>query len=128
MVKLVAVMLGGALGAATRYWVSGQAIRLVDSDFPWGTLLVNLVGAFLLGGLFVASAEKNLLHPTLQSFLMTGFMGALTTFSTFTLENLILHESGKTPIAIAYLLASITLGLLAVFAGAALARSIFTTG
>ena len=121
MLKLIAVMLGGALGAATRYWVGAQSLRLVDSDFLWGTLVVNLIGAFLLGVLFV-SAEKNLLHTNLQSFLMTGFMGALTTFSTFTLENMVLHESGKTSIAIVYLLVSIILGLLAVFAGAALAR------
>ena len=120
--KLVAVMLGGAFGAAARFWLSALPHRYFKGDFPIGTLLVNVLGCMLIGVLFV-SAEKQRLSPTLQPLLITGFLGALTTFSTFGLDQLILYEKGRSGVAITYLLLSIILGLSAVFAGAALARS-----
>lgn len=120
--KLVAVMLGGALGAAARFWLSALPHRYFKGDFPIGTLLVNVIGCLLIGVLFV-SAEKNLLPATLQPFLITGFLGALTTFSTFGLDQFILVEKGRGGVAIAYLFVSIGLGLASVFAGATFARS-----
>ncbi len=122
MNKLFAVMLGGAIGAALRYWLSSLPGRFFQSDFPVGTLLVNVLGAFLIGVLWV-SAENHRLHPSLAPFLITGCLGALTTFSTFSLENMLLHEAGKTHIAALYIIVSVALGLAAVFSGAALARA-----
>ena len=122
--KLAAVMLGGAFGAAARFWLSALPHRYFKGDFPVGTLLVNVIGCLLIGVLFV-SAEKQLLPTALQPLLITGFLGALTTFSTFSLDQLILIEKGRVGVAIAYLVLSIALGLASVFAGAALARTWF---
>lgn len=122
MSKLLAVMLGGAIGAALRYGLSSLPSRYFQSDFPFGTLLVNVLGAFLIGVLWV-SAENNQLHPTLSPLLITGCLGALTTFSTFSLDSIILHEAGKTHIAALYIAVSVVLGLAAVLGGIAVARA-----
>lgn len=119
-------MLGGAIGAALRYWLSSLPGRYFQSDFPFGTLLVNLLGSFLIGLLWV-SAEKLTPHPLLAPLLITGGLGALTTFSTFTLESVILHESGNTAIALLYVVTSVALGITAVLLGATVARHFIAT-
>jgi len=85
--KLFFVMLGGSLGALSRYGVSLFAAQFFGTRFPWGTLIVNLSGCFLIGLCF-ALADRGLavMNPSARLFFVTGYLGALTTFSTFALE------------------------------------------
>jgi CrcB protein len=88
MAKILFVALGGSLGALSRYWVAVMAVRLFGSDFPWGTLIVNLAGCFLIGLAFaLADRGMSFMVPSARLFFMTGYLGALTTFSTFALES-----------------------------------------
>lgn len=86
MTKLLLVMCGGSLGAASRYGVGLLAVKLWGPGFPWGTLIVNLGGCFLIGLLFALADRVRLLTPEMRLFLITGYLGALTTFSSFALE------------------------------------------
>ena len=80
------VMLGGSVGAACRYLIGILTARVWGSHFPWGTLTVNLVGCFLIGLCFALADRARLLTPEMRLLLITGFLGALTTFSSFSLE------------------------------------------
>ncbi len=86
-VKIALVMVGGSLGALSRYGISTLAGAIWGTGFPWGTLIVNLSGCFLIGLAF-AFADRGLriMNPSVRLFFMTGFLGALTTFSTYALE------------------------------------------
>ncbi len=87
MTKVFFVALGGTLGALSRYAVGLIAVRLFGSSFPWGTLIVNLSGCFLIGLSFaLADRGLNIMNPTARLFFVTGYLGALTTFSTFAIE------------------------------------------
>lgn len=101
MSRLLMVALGGALGAASRYLLSGWVTRLThESPFPWGTFAVNVVGSFLLGLLMGAGGEGRwLVSPTARVFLGIGFLGALTTFSTFSYETIEALRVGDVRIA-----------------------------
>lgn len=111
-------MLGGALGALVRFLVSIGMASLKWGEFPWGTLLVNLVGCFLIGLLFVASQRE---MPQLTKMAIgVGFLGALTTFSTFSLDTLLMWQKGRWTIATVYAFGSLGLGLLAVIIGQSL--------
>ena len=88
-VRIFLVMVGGGLGALSRYGVGLLAARFMGSRFPWGTLLVNLAGCFLIGVSFALVERTNLLSPSARLFIMTGFLGALTTFSTYALETIV---------------------------------------
>jgi fluoride exporter len=94
--KLLLVMLGGSLGAASRYGVNAVAAKIGGTFFPWGTLLVNLVGCFLIGWLFALSERVRSLTPDIGLFLVTGYLGALTTFSSFALETVTAGRAGMT--------------------------------
>ena len=87
IMKILLVMFGGSIGALSRYGVSLLAAQLFGTRFPWGTLIVNLSGCFLIG-LSFALAERGLsiMNPSMRLFFVTGYLGALTTFSTFGLE------------------------------------------
>jgi CrcB protein len=86
MKKVALVMCGGGLGAASRYTISLLAAKAWGVQFPWGTLVVNLIGCFLIGLLFALADRVRLLTPDTRLLLITGYLGALTTFSTFSLE------------------------------------------
>tara|TARA_R110002126_G_scaffold129801_1_gene272837 strand:- start:181 stop:558 length:378 start_codon:yes stop_codon:yes gene_type:complete len=120
---LLQVALGGAIGASGRYLTGVAAIRLMGPGFPWGTLVVNVLGSFLMGAIIVilAHLSANRLAP----FLMTGVLGGFTTFSAFSLDALTIYERGQSGLAAAYVLASVILSLGAIVAGMALARSVF---
>jgi fluoride exporter len=90
-----AVFVGGGIGAAVRYWLSGSVYRFVGPDFPYGTLLVNVIGCFLIGFLMACFEERFTVQPTLRVFLTIGILGGFTTFSTFSYETLMLLESGN---------------------------------
>ena len=123
MNKILALMIGGALGTLLRYWVSDYAIKLFDSIFPWGTFIVNLVGSLLIGicwGFF----EKGQLNINTRLFLFVGLFGGFTTFSSFSLESLNLLKTGHAGTAILYMLSSNILGLLFVYLGYIFGRSL----
>jgi CrcB protein len=87
MTNVFLVMLGGSLGALSRYGASLLAVKLFGSRFPWGTLAVNLVGCFFIGLAFaLAERGSGLMSPSMRLFFVTGYLGGLTTFSTFALE------------------------------------------
>jgi CrcB protein len=117
---LLQVALGGALGSMARYLTNVSAMRLIGPGFPWGTMVVNLVGSFLMGVLVVWLAEKGLTR--LAPFLMTGVLGGFTTFSAFSLDAISLWERGATGPALAYVIGSVLVSLAALFAGMVLTR------
>lgn len=120
---LVQIAAGGALGAVARYITGVATIRLMGHGFPWGTLVVNIVGSFLMGALIVYFAERS--ATRLSPFLMTGLLGGFTTFSAFSLDALTLYERGQTGVAALYIAASVVLSLAAIALGLVAARSVF---
>ena len=117
------VAAGGAAGAAMRYLVMIAAAHLWGISFPWGTLTVNVLGSFILGVLVEAMALTWSVSEGVRAFLVVGVLGAFTTFSTFSLDVVTLYEKGEWGFAAAYVLASVILSVLALFAGLALARA-----
>jgi CrcB protein len=122
--KAILVFLGGSIGAASRYGITLLANRLYGNSFPWGTLFVNLAGCFLIGISFALGNERNILSPSARLFFMTGFLGALTTFSTFALESINFAETGFPTLAIINLFIHNFGGLVAVLAGLWIGRII----
>lgn len=94
--KLLIVMLGGSLGAASRYSIGLLAAKAWGTQFPWGTVTVNLIGCFLIGLIFALADRVRLLTPDVRLLLITGFLGALTTFSSFSLETVNAGRAGLT--------------------------------
>ncbi len=122
MSTLLQVALGGALGASARYLTGVAATRLMGRDFPWGTLTVTVVGSFLMGCLIVLLAKKG--GNALLPFLAIGVLGGFTTFSSFSLDAVTLYERGQAALAAGYVLASVLLSILGLFAGLALMRTV----
>lgn len=119
---LILIGLGQFVGAITRYVVDGAVAERTAGTVPWGTLVVNLSGSFALGLLFALSAERAILPAEIRGPLLIGFIGAYTTFSTFMLESWRLVEDGAIALALANLVGSVVLGLVAVVAGLTLGR------
>jgi len=94
--KWLLVMLGGSLGAASRYGIGLLTARLWGTSFPYGTMVVNLAGCFVIGLLFALADRSRLLTPDMRLLLITGYLGALTTFSSFTLETVNAGRAGLT--------------------------------
>ncbi len=110
------VLAGSALGGLARYWLAIAVAAWLGPAFPWGTLLINVGGSFLIGLAGAASPA-----PTTRAFVMVGLCGGFTTFSSFSLQTLDLLQSGRPLPALAYVAASVLLCLLATWAGWALA-------
>lgn len=113
---LVMIALGGALGAVARYGLGGWVHGWAGAGFPWGTLVVNVTGSLFLG-LTVRVLEGLAAGPGWRAFLAIGVAGGFTTFSTFGYEAHALLQDGRTGAALGYVLASVVLGVGAVFAG-----------
>lgn len=121
---LVLIGLGGFAGAIARYLVDGVVSDRTGGGFPWGTLVINVSGSFVLGLLFAMTAERAILPAEIRGPVMIGFIGAYTTFSTYMLESWGLVESGSYGAAIANLGGSVVVGLIAVAAGLAIGRAV----
>lgn len=125
MYQYLAIALGGAAGAMTRFWLHSLAEAYNRSNFPLGTFLVNIAGSLLIGIFFVIFAEKTQLDAQWRPIVIVGFLGAMTTFSAFSLEALLLLEQGLYNTALFYILSSIIVCLLAAFAGMQVTRLLF---
>lgn len=121
MLTVVGIAVAGAMGALARYAVDGWISRRAGG-FPWGTFVVNVTGAFLLGFLFTVFTERFRVSPWMRSAVTIGFLGAYTTFSTFTLETFRLLEDGAYVLGMANAVGSLVAGLVAVWAGVVLGR------
>ncbi len=120
---LLLIMLGGGLGAGGRHLVSMATLRLFGPGFPVGTLAVNVVGSLIMG-IFIGWLVKHEFRDlqALRYFVATGFLGGFTTFSAFSLDTSVLWERGDGHLAMIYVLASVGLSILAVFAGLMIMR------
>ena len=111
------VGLGGFLGANARYALNGWIVDRLGASFPWQTLLINVTGSLACGLLLTLLTEKLLVDPAWRLFLVVGFLGGYTTFSTYTVETLVLVGRGEWLPAVGYVLASNGVGLVAVYPG-----------
>ena len=121
---LLLIGLGGFAGAIARYLIDGAVTDRTGGAFPWGTLVINITGSFVLGLLAALTIERAILPADIRGPVMIGFLGAYTTFSTWMLESWRLIESGSYGLALANLGGSVALGLLAVFAGLVVGRAL----
>jgi len=124
MYKISLIAVAGLIGTLTRYWISGWADRWWGGTFPFGTVLVNATGCFVIGFLFYVTQEKYLVDPTIRSALLVGFLGGYTTFSSYAVQSFNLLRDGEIFMASANLLVSNVAGLILVWAGYVLARAI----
>ncbi len=120
------VALGGALGAVARYGVNIGAVHLMGHGFPWGTLVANVLGSFLMGVMIAKFSQMTHVSHELRMLCTTGFLGAFTTFSTFSLDVVTLWERGDMLHAAAYLSASVIVSIVALFFALWLMREVFS--
>jgi fluoride exporter len=120
----LAVAIGGALGSVTRYGVA-LLLPTLPGKFPWSTFIVNFVGSFLIGIAYVLIVQKPILSPELRLWLMTGFLGGFTTFSSFSLEALQLWQQGQNLQALIYVISSVVCCLIAVALAVTLMQKFF---
>ena len=121
---LFAVALGGALGSLARYFVAGWIQSASWGGFPYGIFVVNITGGFLMGVIVELGALKLNLAPEIRAFLTVGILGGYTTFSTFSLDSVLLIQRGAYGGAAAYMIGSTVLSVLALFAGMGLVRAL----
>jgi fluoride exporter len=117
------VFLGGGLGAALRHGINLAVARALGTAFPYGTLLINITGSFVMGLIAAYFAFKGDASQHWRLFLTTGILGGFTTFSAFSLDVALLYERGETALAALYVLASVAVSIVALFAGMALVRN-----
>jgi CrcB protein len=118
------IALGGAVGAVMRYAVSNGIHTLLGRGFPYGTLTVNVLGSLVMGFLYIFLIERLSNNLALRASLMIGFLGAFTTFSTFSIETFNLLENGEAFKALINILISVVLCLLAAWAGVIIGREL----
>lgn len=119
----IAIAIGGTLGCWARYGMTSLIQGIFGRGFPLATLVINVLGCFLMGFLFIQTLERVTISPALRAGILTGGLGGFTTFSTFSMEALLLAESGEVPKALLYVGLSVVLGVIAAFSGAYLARN-----
>jgi len=124
MLKVIVVAIGGSIGAAARYIVSTWAAERFGSDFPYGTLIVNVVGCFIIGAFMVLVTERVIANPYLRLLVAVGFLGGLTTFSSFGYETLKLVEDAQFQWAAYNILGNFILGFFATWLGMTVARAV----
>lgn len=122
MKDMIWITLGAILGANLRYAMSRMAAKYMSASLPYGTLIVNVTGSFLIGFFLVWTSERVLADPRWRYFVAVGFCGSYTTFSSYTFETFLLLEQGHYTLACANFLANNAACLIAVLAGAVVAR------
>ncbi len=125
MVQIIWIAIAGAMGAVCRWGISRAGYALLGGGFAWGTLIANAVGCFLLGFLMHFGLISDRLSAEARTAVAVGFLGALTTFSTFSYETIGYIEDGVWTLAIANIGANLFIGLGATLAGLVLARTLF---
>lgn len=123
--SLVPIGFFGLLGVFARYFLSLGINKLLPSAFPFGTFIINILGSFIIGIIFVAGVEKTHISPLIRLGIMVGFLGGFTTFSSYSLESTLLLERGKIMVALCYFILSPALGILFTYCGVILARKLF---
>ncbi len=122
--QLIAIAAGGAAGALMRFWVSTGVYALLGRNFPWGTLAVNVLGSMMMGFLSVWLLERLAVGPEWRAAILIGFLGAFTTFSTFSLETFNLIEDGALIRATLNMGGSVLLCVVAAWVGIVIGRSL----
>ncbi|MBT5110524.1 MAG: fluoride efflux transporter CrcB [Rhodospirillaceae bacterium] len=126
MNMILAIAAGGAVGAVARHFAAAQIGHWLGHGFPWGIMIVNIVGSLCMGVLVETLALTWSPSQEVRAFLVVGVLGAFTTFSTFSLDVALLYERGQIMAAALYVAGSVTISVLALFAGLALMRSLLT--
>ena len=117
MNKILLIGLAGLTGTLLRYGLSGSIARHYGETFPWGTIVVNLVGCFVTGAVFNLTQERFLVNPTARTVILVGLLGGFTTFSSYGLQTFSLLRDGEFGLAILNVAVSNLLGLLMVWVG-----------
>ncbi|WP_108482912.1 fluoride efflux transporter CrcB [Oceaniglobus ichthyenteri] len=123
LISVFQVAVGGSMGAVARYLASLAVLRALGPGFPWGVVVVNIVGSFLMGVFVIWAAQKSMTH--LSPFIMTGLLGGFTTFSAFSLDTVTLIERGQFGSASLYVVLSVSGAVGALFVGILAARGIW---
>ncbi|MEA2739136.1 MAG: fluoride exporter [Acetobacteraceae bacterium] len=120
----IAVAVGGAIGSVARFWLASAMTVLTGPRFPWGTLLINVLGSFVIGLVagYTLTPGRVAMHPDIRIFLMTGVCGGFTTFSAFSLQTLELMQTGDVVPALGYAVGSVVLCVIGTYCGWLLGR------
>ena len=124
MTQALAIAAGGAIGALLRYWTSVAVHSRLGAGFPYGTLVVNVLGSLLMGWLSIWFIDRLAVGPAMRAFLFIGLLGAFTTFSTFSIETLNLMEAGQPGKAVINVIVSVTVCVAAAGLGVLAARQL----
>jgi CrcB protein len=124
MTQVLAIAAGGAIGALLRYWTSVAVHSRLGAGFPYGTLVVNVLGSLLMGFLYIWFIDRLAVGPAMRAFLFIGLLGAFTTFSTFSIETLNLMEAGQPGKAAINVIVSVTVCVAAAGLGVLTARQL----
>ncbi len=122
--SIIFIALGGAAGALLRFFTANWVHSLMSKPFPWGTLSVNVLGSFLMGLLYFSLSERFHLSEDLKKGILVGGLGAFTTFSTFSMDNLLLIQKGSPVSALINMVVSLVCCMLAVYLGHWISRLI----
>lgn len=121
--KILALLTGGAIGTLFRYLLSGWTYKFFEEVFPWGTLVVNLTSAFVVGFLWELF-ERWVVSPNVRTFVFIGILGGFSTFSTYVMETINLAREGETALALSNVVISNVVGITLVYFGIIAARYI----
>jgi CrcB protein len=124
VLQTIAIAVGGAAGALLRFWVSSGVYAVVGREFPYGTLVVNVLGSLLMGLLHVFFIERMTVGPEVRAVVLIGLLGAFTTFSTFSIETLNLLEQADYLKAVMNVLLSVIACIIAVWLGVVIGREL----
>lgn len=124
MLNIAMVGLGGALGAMARFSLAAVIVKWLGKGYPYGTLSVNLIGSFAIGIAYILLVENNFAGDAHRHLIMVGFLGAFTTFSTFSLEALTLLQQGRTTAFLTYIALSLIGCMLATALGMILTKQL----
>jgi CrcB protein len=122
--KYVLVFIGGGLGSTLRHLVNVVCPRVLGANFPYHTFIINITGSTIMGLIAGYLAFKGDASQSWRLFVMTGILGGYTTFSAFSLDSALLYERGETGLALLYVVGSVVLSILGLFAGLTLVRQL----